>query len=77
MEDISGVGPLINIGAIGCVLAWFLIKLDPRIKSMEDAIDRNTKSMLLIVINSQTASPGLKNVAQEIIKELEESRKSK
>lgn len=66
--------PLINLGAIGCVLGWFLIKLEPRLRRMEQAIDRSSRAQLMLLIGIRGIEPAVKDQAQTLLKEIEEAQ---
>ena len=71
--------PLINIGAIGCVLAWFLFRSEPRMARVERAIDRGTRGNLLAAVamsdmaEGRTISPAMRAQAKELIKEIDDA----
>ncbi len=63
--------PLINLGAIGCVLAWFLIRAEPRMSRIERAIDRSSRAVLIAALAMSEASPGVRDQAKELIREID------
>jgi len=71
--------PLINIGAIGCVLAWFLIRAEPRLGRIERAIDRSTRANLIMaqimsdIAEHRRVSETTKVQAKELIKEVDDA----
>lgn len=71
------LGPLINLGAVGCVLAWFMFKAEPRLKGLEESIDRNTRALLLAIISIEGLSPGVKDQVNTLLKEVELSASNK
>jgi hypothetical protein len=62
--------PLINLGAIGCVLIWFLVKTEPRLRRMEQAIDRQSKSLMIAVISMRGVEGPVKEQAQAMLDEI-------
>lgn len=66
-------GPLVNLGAIGCVLFWFLLKTDPRLRRIEEAIDRNSRANLLAVLSMNGVPSHVKKQAEAIIGELDKA----
>lgn len=70
--------PLINVGVTGVILAWFLWKHEPRIKAIEEAIDRMSRTLLLFLLELAHVSDAAKLQAKAIIEEIgkaEELRK--
>lgn len=65
--------PLVNVGAIGVILAWFLWKHEPRIKAIEDALDRLSRTQLLFLIELPHVSDAAKREAKIIIQEIAEA----
>lgn len=64
------LAPLFNGGSLACILAWFMFKAEPRMKGMEDAIDRNSKTMLLFILAHDEIKPGVKVQATEMLAEI-------
>lgn len=63
--------PLINLGAIGCVLLWFMLRTDPRLRRIEEAIDRQSRATLVSVLSRQGISEAIKEEARAILSEIE------
>jgi len=63
--------PLVNTGAIGVVLAWFMLRDEPRKRSMEETIERGNRINLVIVLAISELSSGLKGQAAELLKEVD------
>lgn len=74
MQELS---PLLNIGAVGFVLAWFMFRMEPRMRALEQAVDRNTKANLVLLLNSSESNPNVKTVAKTILQEIEDRRGEK
>lgn len=68
-----GLEPLLNLGAIGAVLAWFLIQLIPRLERIERALDRLTRAQMLTLISRKDAPPEVKALARDLVGEVEEA----
>jgi hypothetical protein len=72
--------PLINLGAIGCVLAWFLIRAEPRMGRIERAIDRANRANLIAaqlmsdIAEGRKVSEMTRQQAREIVKEIDDAR---
>lgn len=79
LADSGGSGftwqPIINLGGIGLVLAWVLWKLEPRMRGLEAAIERNTRANLVMIIEIKRTSEEAKKAAQEMIDEIDQAAK--
>lgn len=79
----SFIAPILQVGAVGGVLVWFMFWMVPRMNKQEEAIaevgraiDRNARANLLLVLTLGT--PSAKLQAENVIKEIdraEEARK--
>ena len=65
--------PLINLGAVGVVLGWFMFRMEPRLEQIEAAIDRLARAQMLLVVAQPDTSPNIRAQAQAILKELDDS----
>jgi hypothetical protein len=65
-------GPLLNLGAIGCVLLWFMMQLTPQIKALVAALDRSTRMSGLTIIALEFLPKSVKEQANRIVHEIEE-----
>lgn len=65
------VAPIVQTGAVGGVLVWFMFRSEPRLKSIEMAIDRMARSILLLVIALPNATATIKEQAENIKKEID------
>lgn len=74
---IDKYGPLFNLGAIGCVLLWFMMQLTPQIKALVTALDRSTRMSGLTVIALEYCSQSVKDQAQRIVSEIDSARDAK
>jgi hypothetical protein len=63
--------PLIQVGAVGAILAFFLVKLEPRLRAIEMAIYTLSRGQMLLLLNSENADIAIKKAAQEIKCEVE------
>lgn len=63
--------PLINLGAVGCILAWFLIKLEPRMRRIEQAIDRASRAQMLAVMSMHGIPANIREQAEGLKQEIE------
>lgn len=69
------ITPFIQFGAIGACLIWFMFRAEPRLRSIESAIDRMSRSILLLVISLPSSNPTTKEQSKGIEKELDEAQK--
>lgn len=71
------LAPLFQVGAIGAILAYLLLKTEPRLRSIEAALDRNTRGQMLFLLafeqvgDSAKMSEALKKQAQGLLQEIE------
>lgn len=78
MDNLS---PLINLGAIGAVLWWFLTQTNPRLDAVQRelrdmgnqvqrSLDRLTRAQMLTLISRTDVPDAIKREAREILKEV-------
>lgn len=67
--------PLLNVGSVGLVLAWFMFKAEPRLDAIEQAIDRNTRSNMLVIMALEHVSEPIKHQAQSMLEEITDAEK--
>lgn len=60
-------------GVLGVILAWFMLRTEIRLKAIEDAIVRQGKIDLLRMASSPHVAPELKDVAKDVLREIDES----
>lgn len=65
------LSPLLQVGAIGAVLAWMLVKTDARIERVERALDRLTRAQLLTLVSRNDVDEHVKQQAGEMLKDLQ------
>jgi hypothetical protein len=74
------VAPLLNFGAIGCVLTWFMLRNEVLQNKQTEAIDRLTRAVSLSLL-AQEVTPRMTQELHELLKEVEiaesERRKGK
>lgn len=73
------IAPLANLGAIGCVLLWFMLRSEPRMQKQTEAIERMTKMIGYAVIALEQSAPAVKKQVQLLVDEVEgeEARRKK
>lgn len=69
--------PLLNVGAIGVVLAWLMWRVEPRMKANEAATDRNTRATLLLLIEIPAIAEAVKEQAQNLVAECDDAAKKR
>lgn len=67
------LAPLFQVGAIGAILAFLLLKTEPRLRGMEAAIDRNSRALMLSLLAGEQVSAALKAQAQALLEELHDA----
>lgn len=60
--------PVLQLGAVGAVLAWFLLQTNPRLERMERAIDLLSKAILLDLIGRPETQPNVRAQAEEMVR---------
>lgn len=67
----SEIAPLANLGAMGCVLLWFMLRSEPRMVKLTEALDRMTKMNGYVLIALESLHPAVKKQVQVLIDEVE------
>ena len=65
------LAPLLNFGALGIVVGWFMLVTTGRLDRIERAIDRMTRAMALDVIARPQVAESVREQAQQLLRELE------
>lgn len=74
-EIVSGPwSHLVDVGAVGCLLAWFIFQATPLMKSLTAAIDRNTRGSMLAVIAMRGVQKNIKDQAEGVIREIDHKK---
>ncbi len=75
--------PLVNTGAIGAVLIWFMLrgekKLDEQARSQKEiakALNINTRSNMIIVLSLKNLDENVMSLAGQIAQEVEHNERS-
>lgn len=71
------ISPLIQLGAVGACLAWFMFRSEPRLRAIEGAIDRMARAILLLVIALPNATAATREQAKGIQQELDDAQKTR
>lgn len=73
----SAISPILQFGAVGACLVWFMFRSEPRLRAIEAAIDRMARSILLLVIALPTSNQTTKEQAKGIQQELDDAQKAR
>lgn len=78
------LGPLINLGGVGAVLAWFLMRAEKKFDEIRRgyemnsrALDRMVRAQMLAVLADIHVAPQVKQQAQELLAEIKEDGNGK
>lgn len=63
-------------GVAGMVLGWFLWRIEPRLKALEDAQHVSNKVDLLRLVSSPHVATEVKESATQILKEIASTQKA-
>ena len=69
-ENMDTFTPLLNFGAVGGVLVWFMLKAEPRMRRIEEAIDRQSKTVLLFMLSQEEVGERYKAEARRLLREI-------
>ena len=61
-------------GVAGGVLVWFMFRTENILKGMAAALDRFSRTILLLIIALKQAPPAVKESAHDIIREIDDNR---
>jgi hypothetical protein len=70
-----GMDQLLQVGAVGGVLIWFLARAEPRLKGLEESNDRMTRGMMLFVLAAEEIRAYLRDQAAQLLAETEAAEK--
>ena len=62
---------LLQLGAIGAVLLWFMLRAEAKLESIALAQDRNTRAILLLTMALPSADEPMRRAAREILDEID------
>lgn len=65
------MGPLIQAGIPGVVLAWFMLRSEARFRGMEKAVNRMSRSVLLLVVSMDSSNQAVRHEAKGLLAEIE------
>ncbi len=64
------MAPLLQAGIPGVVLAWFMIRSEARFRGMEKAVNRMSRSVLLLVVSMDSSNHAVRAEANELLEEI-------
>ncbi len=67
--------PLLNLGVTGIVLGWFMTRMERRLNGNENAQNRQTRAMLMLVIRLGKKDDTLSVEAKGVIAEIDRAEK--
>lgn len=81
----SWISPLLQLGGVGACLVWFMFRSEPRLRAIEAAIDRITRSLIVLsfaIANALEAigwhaAKSIKLQAEPIDRELDDAAKDR
>ena len=71
------LAPLLQLGAVGCTLAFVLVRLEARLRSVEDAQDRQTRALLLLTLANNNLTPRMRREAEALAEEVQAAEKER
>lgn len=69
--------PLINVGAVGVVLAFVLWRLEPRMRGAECAIDRLARAIAILITELPHVLQGAKTQCAQLNEELDAAARAR
>jgi hypothetical protein len=70
-DFMGALAPLIQVGAVGAILAWFLVKHEPRMRAIEFELQTQSRAILLSTLANPHASEQIREAATELKDEVE------
>lgn len=68
-------GPIVNTSVAVAVLAFMLVKLEPRLRAIESSIDRVTRALMLVVVSIPSENnKAAREQADAITREVEKKK---
>lgn len=62
--------PLLQLGAVGAILAFFLVQTNPRLERVERALDFLSRTMLLDIVSRENIAEVNRRQAQSMLKQM-------
>jgi hypothetical protein len=64
------IDQLLNVGAIGVVLAWFMFRMERKLDRMSYEVNRLTRAVLLEIVSRPGVSLSVTREAEELLRDL-------
>jgi hypothetical protein len=64
------LSPLLQLGAVGAILAFFLVQTNPRLERVERALDFLSRTMLLDIVSRENIPEVNRRQAQSMLKQM-------
>lgn len=64
---------LAQYGPLAVICGWFMLKAEPKLEEIRAAFDRNSRALLLIVVNQPTTPEPTRKEAQALLAEIDEA----
>jgi hypothetical protein len=64
------IDQLLNVGAIGVVLAWFMFRMERKLDRMSYEVNRLTRAVLLEIVSRPGVSRSGTREAEELLRDL-------
>jgi hypothetical protein len=74
---VPDLGSLFQMGAVGAIVAFLLLKTEPRLKGIEAAQDRTNRTVLLAILAIEQLSTALKSEATKLLEETRDAERSR
>lgn len=76
-DAFGGFGMLAQYGPMGVMLLWFMFRVEPRLKCIEEAIDRSSRASLVIAMASTHMGHDAAALTQGVINEIDAADKKR
>lgn len=77
-QTVDWAQPLLNAGVLGVVLVWLMTRVETRMKehdrrmvAIENAANRTTRAILLLVVSLKNANEAAKTEAKAVMREVD------
>lgn len=71
-DFMGALAPLIQVGAVGAILAWYLVKQEPRMRAIEFELQTQSRAILLNTLANPHASAQIREAALELKEQVED-----
>lgn len=70
------LAPLLNLGAVGVVLAWLMFRVERRMDRMAASLDRVSRALLMEILSRPGVSLSVTKEAQTLLTDMREHREN-